>query len=191
MKLFRKAVTEISPGQGTVQAAQMAVTNTTGVTHKLALISAAVLALVLGTLASGSSPADAATPGSWTGWTLNPGSGCSTAARVPFKNSSGQVVSDVAVYCPAQTWLSVRGRIRSDRTLASDVTVASKGCMVTSNCPVLFGAGTTYLNLACAYTSSTVTHGYHSDIVIFPGTQSLKLTASTSGSTTLTAHCRA
>jgi len=192
MKFFKNPTAEMGTDQRAVHAGAIAVNTTAGLTRRIVLGGVAALALVLTAFASGSSPADAAataTPGSWTGWTLNSATGCQTAAQTPFLNASGQAVTNLAVYCPRDTWLTVRGRIRSDRTLSPDVTVATTGCWATSTCPALQPAGTRYYFAACSRNSSTVRHGYHSDIIIYPGTQSLKATGSTSGATTFTAHC--
>ena len=132
-------------------------------------------------------PASAATPGSWTGWTYNSGSGCSTRAQVP-RLSSGWVVGAVEVYCPSSTWLSVRGRLRSDRTF-SDVTVGSTGCAAWGTCPVLQPAGYRTYSLYNDASHCPGSHGYHTDVIIFPGTNSFRTTGSTSGSTDLSPAC--
>jgi hypothetical protein len=155
---------------------------------KSKMAGALVLALVVFGAGQVSS-ADAATAGGWTGWTKNPATGCMTAAQVPFL-SNGQVMANVEVYCPGPTWLTIRGRLRSDRTL-TDTTVKTVGCWADDTCPFLHPGGALYWTAICPKTSGRVTHGYHSDVIIYPGTQSFKLTGSTSGSTTLSPYCGA
>lgn len=140
-------------------------------------------------LAGSSSPADAATPGSWTPWTYNSAAKCWTAAQVPLLDGAGRVTAKVVVFCSAETYLTVRGRVRSDRTL-TDKTVATAACWATSTCPdTIPGGVNVYYTATCPKTTTRVSHGYHSDILIYPGTQSLKATSSTSGSATLSPYC--
>ncbi len=147
------------------------------------------LAAMMMTIAFAASPAGAATPQTWTGWTSNPASGCSTRAQVPYINTYGQIVAFTQVYCPRTTWLTVRARLRSDRTL-SDVTVAQNGCSSSDGtCAITVGAGTWNFFVACGKTTTRVTHGYHSDIIIYPGANVYAATGSTSGSTTQSPYC--
>ncbi|MDQ1509886.1 MAG: hypothetical protein QOG50_1730 [Actinomycetota bacterium] len=140
-------------------------------------------------VAVAANPVGAATPQTWTGWTLNSASGCSTRAEVPYINVNGQIVGYTQVYCSRTTSLTVRGRIRSDRTL-SDVTVAHNGCSSSDGtCAISVGAGYTNFFMACPKTSTRVTHGYHTDIIIYPGANVYAATGSTSGSTTQSPYC--
>lgn len=149
------------------------------------------IALVIAILAGSANSAEAATPGSWTGWTLNKASGCWTAAQVPYLNSAGQVTAQVELYCSSDVWLTVSGRVRSDRTLL-DKTVATTGCAASSTCPDLVRGGVyLFFRATCQRTPTTprVTHGYHSDITIYPGTNEFAGTTSTSPSVVLSPYC--
>lgn len=147
------------------------------------------LALAITILASSASPADAATPGSWTGWTYNEYAKCWTAAQVPYLDGAGRVTAKVQVYCSFDTWLTVRGRVRSDRNL-TDKTVATAACWATSTCPVLVPRAVyKFYTATCKASTTRVTHGYHSDILIYPGNKYLQDTTSTSGSSTLSPYC--
>lgn len=138
----------------------------------------------------GATPANAATPGTYTGWTLNLATGCSTRAQVPYLDQYQQVVAYPQVYCPRPTGLTVRSRVRSVRTF-TDVTVAQWGCTGSTSCAIYLGAGITRFPSICPQTRTRVTHGYHSDIVIYLGVQSFSLTGSTSGNVTLSPYCKA
>jgi hypothetical protein len=136
-------------------------------------------------------PASAATPQTWTGWTLNPASGCYTRTQVPYINTYQQIVGYSQVYCQyGHSNLTIRARIRSDRTL-TDATVAQYGCSSSDGtCAIRVGAGYTSFFMACPKTSTRVTHGYHTDVIIYPGRNVYSATGSTSGSTTQSPYCR-
>ncbi len=153
------------------------------------LASSAIAAMAVSSVGIvAAAPASAATAGTWTGWTTNTATGCQTAAQVPYV-SNGWVKASVAVWCPADRWVTVRGRIRSNRTLASDVTVGSGGCAANGTCPITEPAGTRYYNMYNNLSHCPGAHGYHSDIILYDGTNSFHLTGSTSGSATLTPAC--
>lgn len=162
------------------------------ITRRLLSAAAGIALFVTPTVAAvgvTATAAHAATAGTWTGWTLNPQTGCKTAAQVPHI-SNGWVAASVAVWCPRDTWLSVRGRVRSDRTL-TDVTVGNGGCGANGTCPVIEPAGTRYYNMYNNLSHCPGQHGYHSDVIIYPGTNSFATTGSTSGSATLSPACYA
>ena len=139
-------------------------------------------------VATGNTPAGAATPGTWTGWTTN-SSGCRSAARVPTMSTGGQILGVTQVYCPTTTTLTIRARLRSDRT-GNDVTVNQNGCSDSAGtCAISVTAGYHYYYLACPKTSTRVTHGYHTDIIIYPGANVYAASGATSGSTTQSPYC--
>jgi hypothetical protein len=133
--------------------------------------------------------ASATSPGAYTGWSLNAASGCSTRAQAPYMNSSLQVYAHPQVYCPSQTVLTVYMRIQSARTLAKDATVGTTGCTGSTARTVAVGPGTVTYTVACARTSQRGTHGYHSDILIYPGVQSFSGTGSESAGLRYSSAC--
>ncbi len=144
-----------------------------------AMATVALSAVTVGTAA-------AATPQAWTAWQGYTTTGCWGRTQVPYINVNGQVVAQYQMQCPTSKYMTVRGRIRSDRTL-TDVTVASN-----TNSPVLLAAGVTYTwVLGCSKTSTRVTHGYHSDLLFYPGSSTYGTNAFTisSGSATLSPYC--
>jgi hypothetical protein len=135
-------------------------------------------------------PASAASPGAYTGWTQNSASGCFTRAQVPYLDRYLRVVARPQVYCRQEIGLTVRARVRSDRTF-SDATVAEWGCKGTTDCVRSFPAGLTTLTVYCGQTRSYVRHGYHSDILVYPGIQAFSWSGSTSSSVTYYSYCGA
>jgi hypothetical protein len=133
-------------------------------------------------------PSTAQGAGAYTAWTRNAASGCYTRAQVPYLNLYYRVVAYPEVWCPTETPLTVRTRIRSDRTL-SDVTVGTNGCTGTTDCVIGVPAGSTRFPVSCPRYSLPVRHGYHSDILIYPRISFGSATGSTSSSITYTSYC--
>jgi hypothetical protein len=142
------------------------------------------------TLAALLAPASAkAAAGAYTGWQLNSASGCYTRAQTPYLDLYFRVVAYPQVWCPRETVLTVRARIRSDRTL-SDATVGTNGCTGYTSCTLAVAPGTSTFTVSCNRSSQS-RHGYHSDILIYPGMQFGATTNSTSSSITYTSWCGA
>jgi len=159
--------------------------------RRISLLIALTSALALSSNAFGSPvPASAASPGKWTDWTGNQIVSCATRTQIPFLDPKLRVVAYAQVYCSQQTTLTVRGRVRSNRTF-SDVTVGEWGCTGTTECVRSFSVGITTLGMSCKQTSSRVSHGYHSDILIYPGIQQMSSSGSTSPSVTFSSYCGA
>jgi hypothetical protein len=136
-------------------------------------------------------PASAqAEAGEYTDWVKNGKSGCWSRAQAPYLDTSFRVFAYPQVWCPQETLLTVRTRIRSNRTLKSDVTVGYNTCGGSGGCTQYIGAKvlTTFAAL-CPRTSRSSRHGYHSDIVINPGTTTYSATGATSSAITYTSYC--
>jgi hypothetical protein len=131
-----------------------------------------------------------AAAGSYGGWVKNKINGCYSRPQTPYLSTSLQVVAYPQVWCPTETLLTVRTRIRSERTLQSDVTVGYNECGGSSGCTLYVGANVyTPFPVYCPNTGRSSRHGYHSDIIIYPGYTTYSGSGSRSSGITYTSSC--
>ena len=110
----------------------------------------------------------------WEAGHTDPASGCSAKVQSPYLDANQQVTAYTKVFCPLETRLTIRSRLRSDhrfdRPLFRNITVAQKGCLAAS-CVVNQPAGTRFYKLTCPKSNSrTFNQKYFTDIVIYAGT---------------------
>ncbi|MGH2974411.1 MAG: DUF3089 domain-containing protein [Solirubrobacterales bacterium] len=125
------------------------------------------------------------TPG-WEGFVTNPESGCKARVQVPYLDQ-GRVTAYTQVACPRKTELTIRSRLRSDHP-SGDLTVDQKGCI--RGCTFTAPKGDRFFRLACPKTpSGRQQQRYHSDIVLYPGTNAEAATEERSRGISLSSSC--
>jgi sugar lactone lactonase YvrE len=107
----------------------------------------------------------------WQGWVTSHASGCSARVQVPYLDANEQVTAYTEVFCPRDTQLTLRSRLRSDYGF-QDLTVAQQGCIGRPECVVTEPKGYRYSLLSCPKSPNRLNRQrYFTSLIFYPGTR--------------------